>query len=86
MVICKFSLTIEKQKDKEVSTGYYLQVKELLLLEFLPLCLLTPLLPQLLMKVNRKPKRVQKMRRMGTVIIIMEMIRLKIAMKMNDYE
>ena len=80
-------LLIEKQKDKEVSTGYYLQVKELLLLEFLLLRLLTPLLPQLLIKVNRKPKRVQKMRRMGTAMIIMEeMIRMKIAMRMNDYE
>ena len=35
---------------------------ELLLLEFLPLRLRTPLLPQLLTKVKRKPKRVQKMR------------------------
>jgi multisubunit Na+/H+ antiporter MnhG subunit len=48
---------IEKQKDKEVFTGYYLQVKELLLLEFL--LLLTPFLHQLVMKVKRKPKRVQ---------------------------
>ena len=81
MAIYIFSLMIEKQKDKEVSTGYYLQAKELLLLEFLPLRLLTPLLPQLLMKVKRKLKRMQKMRRMGTAMIIMtERIRMKIAM------
>jgi hypothetical protein len=78
---------IEKQRDWEVSTGYYLQAKELLLLEFLPQRLLTPLLPQLLMKVKRKPKRLQKMRRMGTaMIIVTERIRMKIAMKMNEYE
>ena len=63
MEICIFSLLIEKQKDKEVFTGYYLTgEKRLLLLEFLPLRLRTPLFPQLLTKVKQKPKRVQKMR------------------------
>ena len=63
-------------------------MKELLLLEFL---LSTPpdtVAPPVADEGEPETEEgVQKMRRMGTaMMIIMEMIRMKIAMRMNDYE
>ena len=82
-----YILAYDRETEGQGSLYRILPTGEDYLLEFLPLRLRTPLLPQLLMKVRRKPKRVQKMRRTGTMKIIMrEMIRKEIATKMNNCE